>query len=70
MEILERAFRTIPGRALAFGVFGRFALNPESELSAALRVFVLPCFSAESVGPERSVGLFRNSRPPRLALPR
>ena len=36
--------RPIPGLALAFGVVGLFALNPESELSAALRVFVLTWF--------------------------
>lgn len=41
MEILERAFKTIPGLALAFGIVGLFTLSPGSELSAALRVFVI-----------------------------
>lgn len=41
MEILERAFKTIPGLALAFGIVGLFTLSLGSELSAALRLFVI-----------------------------
>ena len=41
MEILERAFKSIPGLALVFGIVGLLGLNPESELSAALQVFVI-----------------------------
>jgi len=41
MEILERAFKTIPGLTTVFAVLALFMLPPDSELAAAIRVFIV-----------------------------
>jgi len=41
MEILERAFKTIPGMALVFAAVGLLTLKPDSDFAAAIRTFVL-----------------------------